>query len=241
MSMSLLPLNPSRYEANCHYFYFQLYDACAGEKFHEATEGNCRAWRLRLGCDGRMERNAELSEHFSYFSRQAVQTKRLLQKRCTFFDGAVAHDCVFGISGEIKDLGGGATLSQLLDQFASPDSWHYHVGDNELDFALMALCRCESCFTAVGFEHPVAFRIEGVANKLPYRFFVFNQQNGLGSAVRRIGQRRRLLLGSTFHVWQIDVECSALSLFTLHHHISSALFDYAIYSGEAEPCAFALL
>src|SRR6476646_4512182 len=70
---------------------------------------------------------AGLSEHFSYFSGQALQAEGLLQKR------------IFGVTGEIKNLGRGAGRRQLLNQFAAADAGHDDVSDHQINVAIKTI------------------------------------------------------------------------------------------------------
>src|SRR6266496_2319339 len=83
------------------------------------------------------KRRHALSQDFSYFAREALEGERLLQEGGAALDGAVADDCVFGVSGEVKDFGGGTGFGELHYQLASTHAGHNDVGDHEVDLSFV--------------------------------------------------------------------------------------------------------
>ena len=81
-----------------------------------------------------------------------------------FVQDAVVGDHVRGVTGHEEALQRRMSGSKPFSQFPTVDGRHHHIGDQQVDLALMSSGKRQSHFRRVGHEHRIAKALE---NALP--------------------------------------------------------------------------
>ena len=76
----------------------------------------------------------------------------------------------------------GARGLELLDEFVAAEAGHDYVGDDEVDGVGVAAARARAACAVGGFEDAIAAGFESFADELADGIFVFDEEDGFGSA-----------------------------------------------------------
>ena len=131
-------------------------------------------------------------------------------------------------------------MDQSLRQLATADARHHHVGDQQVDLAVVVL-RDEQGFCAVcGFQQRIAAAAQNLRAEVPHRGFVFHQQQRL---VARPLARGPILwdlwIDRLVRTRQIDLKRRALAGRRFDADEAAALPDDAVDGGQTQPRALA--
>ena len=152
---------------------------------------------------------------------------------------------VVGVTGDEQDLEIVANGGQALGQFAAAHLRHHHVGDQQVDGALVLGADLDGVRAVGRFQHGIALAAQNLADQRADTGFVLHHQDGLnghfvlggGGLVRRPGSNglnhlRRRLFGRSR---KRDAEGGAFARFADHRDVAAALLDDVVSAGQCQP------
>ncbi len=104
------------------------------------------------------------AEDFADFAGETLQGEGLLQESFLIFGGERCGEGIFGVAGEIENLGVGPRGQELLDEFVATEAGHDDVGDDEMDCVGMAGGEGECGIAVGGFENAIAAGLKSFTN-----------------------------------------------------------------------------
>ena len=120
------------------------------------------------------------------------------------------------------------------------EAGHDDVGDDQVDGVGVAGGEGEGGIAVGGFEDAVAAGFQSFANQLADGVFVFDEEDGFGSAGGGEGNGSGAVgFGGLVDAGEINGEDGAAAELALHEDVAAALLDDAVDGGESEAGAFA--
>jgi PPOX class probable F420-dependent enzyme len=121
-------------------------------------------------------------EHLAHPARQAVGRERLLQEFHACVEHPVVHDRVVGVPRHEEHAHLRALDEHLLGEHAAAHLGHDHVGEQEIDLALVIGGEGERLGGPARLEHVVAEPAQEVRGEHAHLLLVLDQEHGLVAA-----------------------------------------------------------
>src|SRR3989338_11084861 len=179
-------------------------------------------------------------EHLPHLAGQRQWQKRFADKSRSGRAHQFAGNDRVGVSGSEKDFDAGIKDPDFFRQFSSVHARHDHIGKQKVRLApVQSAYDLKGIFAIRGFVDLIAVAAQNFSGQFPYRFFVFNQQNGfraLRRALRRLGYR--LVIFSS-NAGQINVKGRSTAGPAPDINVPAELFDNPERSGQTKARSFA--
>src|SRR2546428_10676362 len=132
------------------------------------------AWR-------RVTPSAGLVQHLAYLAPRPVGREGILAEGGPRVEHAVLRDRFVGVPGHVQHPRVRTQRRQPVRELAAAHLGHHHVGEQQVDGALVALGQGQRLRAARGHEHAIARQLQHLARQRPDQRLVLRQQDGLAA------------------------------------------------------------
>src|SRR5947208_13893629 len=178
-------------------------------------------------------------KHVAHLARQGFCSEWLLQERHPCGEDAVMNNGVVGVTRDVQHLHFGTQCEQTLSELTTAHLLEDHVGEQQVDLALMAFAHQQRFAAMPRLQHVISVFVQNLPHQGAHSVFILNEHDGLAAAAGRLHRLRRSELSRRIDSWQIYLECRADANFAVDPNVATALLDDAIHRGESQASALA--
>ena len=146
------------------------------------------------------------------------------------------HHRIVRVARHVDGANPGSDRLHLAGQLPPADPGHHHVGHQQMDGVGVALAERQGLRAVAGFHDRVARGLQALADELPQRPLVLDQEDGFRSSRNRGLDGRRFLRRSRLvGPREVDLEGRALPRLAVDEDVAAALLHDPVDSSQAQP------
>ena len=142
-------------------------------------DGWC-VWRPALPASRRLPPCAPV-QHFADAARELGLRDRLLQQLDAFVEPALMHHGVARIAGHVQHRKIGPQLLRAPAELAAVDPGHHHVGEHQIDAAVLLQQDGERALRVAGGQHAIVQTTQKLGQVAPQVGIVLDDKDGLAT------------------------------------------------------------
>src|ERR687892_1742453 len=170
-------------------------------------------------------------EHLPDRVGERARVERLLEERPG--DDSVGNGPL-RVARHVDDLDAGSRRGEALHQLEAAHLRHDHVGDDEVDGAVVVSCDRERLATGPGGQDGVAPAAQVPTDQVAHDLLVLDDQHGLGSPARGWQRRSGGGVDRLLDPGKVDLEGRPLARLAVDPDEAAALLDDPVHGGEPE-------